>query len=139
MGVSVAFCEIFSVKEWCNLENRVTVRSRSLEMAPFNRSHTSSYSPSIATIAITCIVCSGVATGGTCSPNPNPARPWDSPRSEEKIFRGGGGGCCQTVLSLQSHSVEPQPWHRRNNHGDRGGRVPQLFGYCNSDVSENVR
>ena len=77
------------------------------------------------------IITNGIATwghGGTCPPNPNPARPWDSPRSEEKIFRGGGGwgGCCQTVLSLQSHSVEPQPWHRRNNHGDRGC-VPPTF------------
>jgi len=39
--VSVAVCEIFSVKEWHDLENRVTVRSRSLEMPPFDRSHTS--------------------------------------------------------------------------------------------------
>ena len=39
MAVSVAVCEIFGVKEWCNLENRVTVCSRSLEMAPFDRSH----------------------------------------------------------------------------------------------------
>ena len=43
MAVSVAVCEIFSVKEWFYLENRVRVRSRSLEMAPFDRSHTSSY------------------------------------------------------------------------------------------------
>jgi len=35
MVVSVAVCEIFSVKEWCNFENGVRVRSRSLEMAPF--------------------------------------------------------------------------------------------------------
>jgi len=57
MVVSVAICEIFSVKEWCDLENRVGVRSRTLEMAPFDRSHTSSYSPSIVTMAISCIVC----------------------------------------------------------------------------------
>ena len=57
MAVSVAVCEIFSVKEWCDLENRVRVRSRSLELAPFDRSHTSSYSPSIVTITISCIVC----------------------------------------------------------------------------------
>ena len=57
MAVSVAVCEIFSVKEWCDLENRVRVRSRSLEVAPFDRSHTSSYSPSIVTMAIPCIVC----------------------------------------------------------------------------------
>ena len=34
MAVSVAVCDIFSVKEWPDLENRVRVHSRSLEMAP---------------------------------------------------------------------------------------------------------
>jgi len=57
MAVSVAVCEIFSVKEWCDLENGVRVRSRSLEMALFDRPHTSSNSPSIVTMAISCIVC----------------------------------------------------------------------------------
>ena len=36
VAVSVAVCDIFNVKEWCDLENRVTVRSRSLEIAPFS-------------------------------------------------------------------------------------------------------
>jgi len=49
MTVSVAVCEIFSAKERCDLENRVRVRSGSLEMAPFDRSYTSCYSPSIVT------------------------------------------------------------------------------------------
>jgi len=52
MAVSVAICEIFSVKEWCDLENTVRVRSRSLVMAPFDRSHTSSYSLSIVITAV---------------------------------------------------------------------------------------
>jgi len=57
MTVSVAVCEIFSVKESCDLENRVMVHSRSLEMALFDRSHTSSYQRSIVTMALSCIVC----------------------------------------------------------------------------------
>jgi len=56
VAVSAAILEIFSVKEWPDLENMVRVYSRSLEMAPFDRSHMSSYSPSIATMAISCVV-----------------------------------------------------------------------------------
>jgi len=41
MAVSVAVCDIFSVKEWCDLENWVMFLLRSLEMAPFDISHTS--------------------------------------------------------------------------------------------------
>ena len=37
MAVSVAVCEIFSVKEWRHLENQVRGRSRSLKMSPFYR------------------------------------------------------------------------------------------------------
>ena len=34
MAVSVAVCEIFSVKEWRDLKNQVRGSSRSLKMAP---------------------------------------------------------------------------------------------------------
>ena len=57
MAVPVAVCEIFSIKEWCDVENRVRVCSRSLETAPFDRSHTSSYLPLVVTMAIYCIIC----------------------------------------------------------------------------------
>ena len=43
MAVSLAISEIFSAKELRDLENRIRVRSRSLKMAAFDRSHTSSY------------------------------------------------------------------------------------------------
>ena len=39
MAASVSVCEIFSVKGWYDLENSVRVRSGSLEMAPFDRTH----------------------------------------------------------------------------------------------------
>ena len=37
VAVSVAVCEIFSVKEWHDLEIQVRGRSSSLKMAPFDR------------------------------------------------------------------------------------------------------
>jgi len=37
LAVSVAVCEIFSVKEWRDLENQVRGRSWSLKMALFDR------------------------------------------------------------------------------------------------------
>ena len=43
MAVSVAVYEIFSVKEWRDLENQVRGRSRSLKMAPFDRPYATFY------------------------------------------------------------------------------------------------
>jgi len=40
MAVSVAVCDIFSIKECPDLENTIRVCSRSLEITPFDRSHT---------------------------------------------------------------------------------------------------
>ena len=51
-AVSVAVCEIFSIKEWREVENRVRVHSRSLEMAPLDRSHMNSYLHSTVSMAI---------------------------------------------------------------------------------------
>jgi len=38
VATSVAVCQIFNVKEWRDFENQVWGRSRSLKMAPFDRS-----------------------------------------------------------------------------------------------------
>ena len=43
MAVSVAVCDIFSVKEWPDLENKVRVHPRSLKMAQFDRPCMTSY------------------------------------------------------------------------------------------------
>ena len=56
VAVSVAVCEIFSVKEWRDLENQVTGRSRSLKMAPFDRPCASLYSSAIVNIALSCTI-----------------------------------------------------------------------------------
>ena len=57
MVVSVAVCEIFSVKEWRDLENQVRGRSRSLKMVPFDRLYVTFYWSAIVTIALSCTIC----------------------------------------------------------------------------------
>jgi len=52
MAVSVAVCEIFSVKERRDLENQVRGRSRSLKMAPFDKSYATFYWSAIVNIAL---------------------------------------------------------------------------------------
>ena len=47
---------IFSVKEWRDFENQVRGRSRSLKMAPFDRSHATFYWSAIVTIALSCTI-----------------------------------------------------------------------------------
>jgi len=54
MAISVAACEIFSVKERRYLENHVRGRSRSLKMAPFNTPYATFYWSAIVNIALSC-------------------------------------------------------------------------------------
>jgi len=56
MAVSVAVCEIFSVKEWRDIENQVRGRSKSLIMASFDRPHATFYWSSIVNIALSCTI-----------------------------------------------------------------------------------
>ena len=56
MAVSVAVCEIFSVKEWRDLENQVRGRSRSLKMASFDRPYATFYWSAIVNIAPSCAI-----------------------------------------------------------------------------------
>jgi len=56
MAVSVAVCEIFSVKEWRDLENQVRGRSRSLQMAPFDRSFATFCWSAVVNIALSCTI-----------------------------------------------------------------------------------
>ena len=56
MAVSVAVCEIFSVKEWHDVENQVRGRSRSLKMAPFDRPYATFYWSALVNIALSCTI-----------------------------------------------------------------------------------
>ena len=56
MAVCLAISEIFSVKEWRDLENQVRGRSRSLKMAPFDRSYLTFYWSAIVNIALSCSI-----------------------------------------------------------------------------------
>jgi len=52
VAVSVAVCDIFSVKEWRDLENQVMGRSTSLKMAPFDRPYATFCWTAIVNIAL---------------------------------------------------------------------------------------
>jgi len=56
MAVSVAVCEIFSVKVWRDLKNQVRGRSLSLKMAPFDRPYATFYWSAIVNIALSCAI-----------------------------------------------------------------------------------
>ena len=56
MAVLVAVCEIFSVKEWRDLENQVRDRSKSLKMALFDRPYATFYWSAIVNIALSCTI-----------------------------------------------------------------------------------
>ena len=56
MSVYRTVYEMFRVKEWRNLENGGRGRSRSLKMAPFDRSYTTFYWSAIVSIAVYCII-----------------------------------------------------------------------------------
>ena len=56
MTVSLAISEIFSVKEWPDLEIWIWGRSRSLKMARFDRPCMTFYRSAIVTIALSCTI-----------------------------------------------------------------------------------
>jgi len=56
MAVCIAISEIFSVKEWRDLENQVRGRSRSLKIAPIDRPYATFYWSAIVNIALSCTV-----------------------------------------------------------------------------------
>jgi len=56
MAISVAVCELFSVKPCDDLGNWVRGRSRSLKMAPFATPYATFYWSAIVTIALSCTI-----------------------------------------------------------------------------------
>jgi len=56
VAVFVAVSEIFSVKEWRDLQNQFKSCSRSLKMAPFDRPYATFYWSAIVNIALSCTI-----------------------------------------------------------------------------------
>jgi len=56
VAVSVAICEIFSVKEGVTLKTRLGGHSRSLKMVPFDRPYATFYWSAIVNIALSCTI-----------------------------------------------------------------------------------
>ena len=56
MAVCLAISKIFSVKKWRDLENQVRGRSRSLNIAPFDRPYATFYWSAIVNIALSCTI-----------------------------------------------------------------------------------
>jgi len=56
VAISLAVSEIFSVKEWRDLENWVRGCSRSLKMTPFDGLCTTFYWSAIVSIALSCTI-----------------------------------------------------------------------------------
>ena len=56
MAVSLTVYEIFSVKEWRDLENQVRGRSTSLKIAPFDRPYVTLYRSAIVNIVLSCTI-----------------------------------------------------------------------------------
>jgi len=56
MAVCLAVSEIFSVKQWRDLGNKVRGRSRSLKIAPFDRPHATFYWSVIVNIVLSCTI-----------------------------------------------------------------------------------
>ena len=56
VAVYVAVCEIFNLKEWRDLENRVRGRLRSLKMAAFDRPYATFYWSAIVNMVLSCAI-----------------------------------------------------------------------------------
>ena len=56
IAVSLFISEIFSVKEWRDLEKHFRGRSRSLKMAPFDRPYATFYWSAIVIMALSCTI-----------------------------------------------------------------------------------
>jgi len=56
IAVSLAISEIFSVKDWRDLEKQVRGRSKSLKMAPFDRPYATFYCSAIVNVALSCTI-----------------------------------------------------------------------------------
>ena len=121
---SCTIFKLFDVKECCNLEISDRNHSRSSEISPFDRSHTSSYSSSIVIMVISCTISEIKRDNGW------KLRFFHTPSTQELP---GQNGCHYFALIF---TTKPCPWMTEQRHDMRPSKSVSWRRSCKPTFSK---